>query len=118
MCDSHSMNGGKHNFYGVFDRIYTKTFPSVHPRMYLALELIGPPGDQRTLSLHFQNSSGDDVIPALSPIVVKLSDFGGCVILLDIQGLLLPSQGFYSFKVMENKALVGERVLYVEQSRG
>lgn len=116
ICDSHSMNGGKHNYYGIFDRVIANVYPCVHPSLYVAIEVQGPPGETRPLRIAFESSEGDDVIPP-SEVDASFSDYGGFTIGLQVQGLPIPRQGVYSFKVYDGDRVIGQRDLFVEPKK-
>ena len=114
LCDSHSMNGGKHHYYGVFERIKARKYPCVHQKMFVAISIYGPAEEARALRITFEDSDGGDVIPP-AQVNAKFSSYGSGTIGLDVQGLPLPRPGIYSFKIFDGQDLIGQRDLFVEQ---
>ena len=117
LCDSHTMNGGKHNYYGVFQRIMAKKFPSYQARLHLAMEFLGPPGEVRRFILKYVDSQDEEVVPALQ-FDVTFSEFGAGTCHFDLNGLPLPRPGIFSFRIFAGDTKVGERMLFLDEAKG
>jgi len=115
LCDAYSAVGGKDSLFNVFDRIFAKTFPAVHPKLYVVAEVLGAPDERRNLRLRFLDSSGNDVVPADELNAVALSAFGSGRVVVEINGLPIPRQGLFTFSLWEGDMRIGERTLYVER---
>jgi hypothetical protein len=115
-CDAYTAVGGKDSLFNVFDRIFAKTFPAVHPKLYVVAEVLGGPEERKNLRLRFRDSQGNDVVPANELNGVALTAFGSGRVVVEINGLPIPKQGLFTFSLWEGESKIGERTLYVERT--
>ena len=114
-CDAHNHLRGKHDYYGVFDRIWAKSFPVIHQQMHIGVELNGSPSTERTVDLAFCNCDGDDVLPPVKGLKVRFSAYSLAAIQLDVNGVRFPREGIYSIVVRQYGQAIGERMLFIEK---
>ncbi len=115
LCDSHSMNGGKHNYYGVFSIIGAPALPCAHPSMHLAVELLGPMDEEAEVRILFLDSDDAEVVPPPPPTKIRFSPFGVANLEIDLQGLPLPKAGIFTLVVEVQGRKVAGRTLYVQK---
>jgi hypothetical protein len=97
----------------VFNRIFVGRFPALHEMCYLAFELWTSPGDHK-LGVRIRNTDGEDVVPPLGPLDMKVAPVGQASGAIQLRGLPLAKAGIYSFVVTVDDEEVGARDLIVE----
>jgi hypothetical protein len=95
LCDGAMLVAGKWTYQGLFDRIHTFKFPTVHPEAVLAAKFSGPVGSHK-LRVQLTDSTGRLVLPELSQ-PIECPEFVDNTIALRLQNLSFSSPGFYSF---------------------
>ena len=113
LCDAHGKIAGKDCLYGVFNRIFVGRFPATHEMCYLAFELWTYPGDHK-LGVRIRNTDGQDVVPPLGPLEMKVSPVGQASGAIQLRNLPLEKAGIYGFVVEIDGEEVGQRDLIVE----
>lgn len=113
LCDAHGKIAGKDCLYGVFNRIFVGRFPATHEMCYLAFELWTSPGDHK-LGVRIRNTDGQDVVPPLGPLEMKVATVGQASGAIQLRHLPLEKPGIYSFVVEIDGTEIGARDLIVE----
>ena len=116
ICEAHSEQGGKHTYYGVFDKITADKFPCVAGKIHIGVELEGPPDEERRITVEFVDSQGSTILPPIKSLRVRFSPCRTAVVQLEVGRIRFPHDGFYSVVVRHKKVIVGERTLYLEKA--
>ena len=97
LCDGAMLVHGKWTYQGIFSVINCVAFPSVQREAVLGLQFIGPVGPH-ALRLQFVDSKGKQITPEMRQ-PIECREFMDTTVTANLQGLPLPSEGFYSFKI-------------------
>ena len=115
LCDSAADYNGKLCILGAFDTIQARELPAVHPFCSVALRFLLKEADlgQHRIRLGMIDPDGRDLLPAgkvaldLNVTAIPEHSFfvsSNCV--LNLQGLVLPAAGQYSFDVRVDSAIL------------
>ena len=103
-------SGGKLNVIGVFNRISARTFPTVHPVMYLVVRLVAELGDfdvQHQLRVILQDQDEHAIweTPEITFAMQSPPDgsLGEFTPIIGIQNLQFEQPGRYFFRVLVDK---------------
>ena len=102
LCDAATAGGGKMNILGVFDAIWTKEVPVVHPQCTVALRVRfhSSEGNKHEVSVKFIDADGKHIIPpangAININYLEGQRSGSANLIFNIQGLKLEKYGEYS----------------------
>jgi len=108
LCDSAADYNGKLCILGAFDSIQARTLPAVHPSCSVALRFLLKEADvgPHRIQLGLIDPDGRDILPAgkisidfTVPGIPEQSFFLSSNCVLNLQGLVLPVAGQYSFDV-------------------
>ncbi len=113
LCDGHAKVGGKDCVLGIFNRIFAKRFPTTHEQCYLAFELWADPGMHK-LSVRIRDTDQNDIVPALGPLDMQITESGQGSGAIQLRGLPLAKSGIYAFVVDVDGVEIGARDLFVE----
>ena len=73
ICDyAFPAQGGKACIIGIFDRIHATSFPTVHPQMFVALQLRGQRGEACELKVELIKPDGDVLASLDAKVAVTL----------------------------------------------
>ena len=117
LAEGHALNDGKHTYFNVFDRLFSAGFPCVRDKMFVGIELQGPAGEERSVTVQLIDSQGSDILPPLRNLKIRFSPFQTAVLQLNLENVRFPKQGFYEVVVKHKTISVGGRMLYVEKKR-
>ena len=114
--------GGKLNVMGIFTIIYAKSFPVVHPSMFLVVKMspdFTEYGQERKLTITLVDEDGKlEVAKITGDIQVPMSVGGNkpeINLTVDLKGLVFPKPGRYQFSVLVDKDFKGSLAIDVIQ---
>lgn len=116
-CDFAQDNGGKISMIGSFDTISTKTIPSLHPFMCLAIRirfLANEIGNHK-LEIKFQSPSSKEFLPTFKGDLDASSgktDTGTFNHVLNFLGVTLPEAGKYTIQLLVDSYHIATTHLY------
>ena len=97
---------GKINVLGVFDRISAADFPVQHPHLALVLRFVGGPTDigSHSLTIRLVTQSGEEVLALdgelqVGPVPGSQGNIMRIPHVLNLDGVVFPNPGLYSFDV-------------------
>ncbi|MBI4231658.1 hypothetical protein HY605_00375 [Candidatus Peregrinibacteria bacterium] len=114
LCDAIVDTGGKVNLLGIFSNIFTKTFPSAHPKFAIALNFTGEPAEH-TLTLRIIDTSGNEVMPPSPQLKFRCPEFGEASIGITVENLQIRAPGFLTVQVIVDGNKIGEKDLIVSK---
>ncbi|MBK1791562.1 DUF6941 family protein [Persicirhabdus sediminis] len=128
LCDFAADYNGKMVVSGTFDTLAAQALPVVHPMCTLAIRLCITPEDngQHKFSVTLIDADGkaiDDKMPIVADMPVELPDsvpFMTRNLLLNLQGLRFPEDGFYSIDISIDDELekrIPLRIVKVDQNQ-
>lgn len=123
LCDAAADYQGRLNILGVFDSIFSKTVPAVHPHCSVALRIrfsrteVG----EHSLFLHIVDYDGKMVIPPLDgKFIVEMQDherYGAINLVLNLQGLTFNSFGEYAVNISVDRHQIASLPFHVRQAK-
>jgi hypothetical protein len=125
ICDAATDSGGKLNILGVFDTIFAKSVPAVHPHCAIAVRLrltSSEQGDHK-VNVSLLQEDGKNVGPPMEvTLKFALSDAkiptGTVNYIVNLQGLKLEHSGEYSIKLTVDGKHLDSIPLYIKQQTG
>jgi hypothetical protein len=97
ICDGAMQVQGKWTYQGVFTKIHSFGLPAMHPQLSVGFSFNAAVG-AHTLKIVLVGSEGKPVAPELR-MTVECREFEDTEIIFGVGPLLLPAEGFYSFRV-------------------
>ncbi|MBI5367449.1 MAG: hypothetical protein HZA54_10470 [Planctomycetes bacterium] len=108
VCDSAVRTSGKMNALGIFNTIFVRQFPTVHPNLALVAEVVDEPGEH-TFQFHFKSSDENDVLPPPPAGKFVIGEFGSQEIAAEIGNLPLRQPGFLAVELWIDGKKAGQR---------
>ena len=115
---------GKLNILGVFDTLFSRTFPITHPQMQLVIRLEADAtevGRTRALEVRFASEDGRILFRVPGSMTIGRPPLGGGVRLehiLTLNNVQVEAPGLYRFDILVDGALVGAVPLRAEGLAG
>ncbi len=111
---------GKLNVMGIFNRIYTNTFPAQHPEMRVIISLLATPaeaGRTRHLEVKLIDEDGNGLLEWETDVDIPQYRGKPIVVnqILKFVGVTFPTPGEYAFNVLVDGDDKGTAPIYVEQ---
>jgi len=101
LCDYAFLDsGGKMCLIGIFDRIFAKTVPAIHPHAALAIQLRGDPNEPASVRIEIIRPTGASLARVEGSGVMSVQ--GGAGLQLNLSPLQLPDYGAYDCNVVVN----------------
>jgi hypothetical protein len=110
LCDfALTSKEGKLSLIGIFDRIFAQKIPSTFARFFVVAVLTGKPESQHKISLSIKNPQGNEMLPKVKEINIKLGNEGRSNIISNIVNMPLPMPGEYRATLRKEKNKLGEK---------
>ena len=112
---------GKLNLFGIFDTIFSRTFPTTHPQMQLVLRFEADPaeaGSRRDVEVQFVSADGRVLFRLPGAMTVQQRVAGDRVRMdqiLTLNNVQLEQPGRYRFHVVVDGEVAAVLPLHVEQ---
>lgn len=97
LCDGAMVVHGKWTYQGIFTAINCIAFPTIHTHAVLAMQFTGPVG-AHAIRFSLVDSGGKPILPEFRQVMECL-EFVDSTVMVNLDGIPLPTEGFYSFKV-------------------
>lgn len=123
LCNAATAEAGKLNMLGVFDTIWTKRIPAVHPQCSIVLRIRfdGVERGEHKVAVNFVDADGKHLIPpAKGTININFPDeqrSGSANLIFNIQRLKLEKHGEYSIDLAIDGRQEASLPLYVKEKR-
>lgn len=108
LCDAAVRTSGKMNALGIFNTIFVRAFPGVHPHLALLAEVLDEPGEH-TFQFHFKGSDESDLLPPTPVGKFSVGEFGTQEIVGEIGNLPLRQEGFLAVELWVDGKKTGQR---------
>jgi len=112
---------GKLNVMGIFNDIYSFSFPARHSSMHLVAKLgaeLGEYGQTRNFTVRLLEEDGNQIMDISGQFQVPKGERGRkpeVNIVLELKDVVFPKPGLYQFVILVDKDHKGELSLYVNQ---
>ncbi|MBN1869767.1 MAG: hypothetical protein JW847_04225 [Candidatus Omnitrophica bacterium] len=123
LCDAATTDGGKLNMLGVFDTIWTKKIPVVHPQCAVAMRIrfFSSEGNKHEVSVKFIDMDGKHIIRPVGGTVrinhPKEQRSTSVNLIFNIQGLKIERYGEYSIDLAVSGRTVSSLPLFVKEDK-
>lgn len=114
---------GKLNVMGIFNEINAKSFPALHPSMFIVIRFspeLGEVGEKRDLTLLLHDPDGKELINMSLPIRIPKAErgmHGSANAVIELKGVLFKSPGPHRFIALidnDQKGLLPLRVNQIQ----
>jgi hypothetical protein len=115
ICDQILREEGtkKISLLGIFNRVSSKTFPCIHPRLHIFVSVTEYEG-QADCVLKFSDSTGKEIVQLKGPL-----EFPDKLAVIEMNFCLnnvpLPNAGIYHFDFIMDNEIIGHRKFKVEE---
>lgn len=106
------------NLFGVRKHIEAPSFPHVHPRLMVYLQMTGHAGTVTGVVVIVNARTDEEVIRAQTPAVVLRDPLSIVPVYVLIEDCEFPEPGVYYFQVYFGQKLISERLFYLTEGQG
>ena len=123
LCDAATAGGGKLNMLGIFDTIWAKKIPVIHPQCTVALRIRfhSSEGDKHEVSVKFIDTDGKHIVPPTNGVIniiyLQGQRTNSANLILNIQNLKIEKFGEYSIDLAIDGNSVASLPLFVKEGK-
>jgi len=108
---------GKLNVIGVFDKIFSDSFPALQPTFSISMGIVGAKGIHK-ISIEIVSPQNKSIAIINGNIEIK-QDGGGANFVANLVGLPFPDEGKYTIKItIDNDFIDASNYLFLEKING
>lgn len=114
---------GKLNILGIFDTIFARDFPAIHPQALLIVRFeadISEAGSKKPIEIRLIDEDGAVILTVTGEVTLGKPEPGEIMqanALLTLTNIVFPHPGRFTFKIHVNQEYKGEVALRVQQPR-
>ena len=106
-------DGGKPCIIGIFDVLNTTSFPTTHPLMCIAMQLVGRAHEVGQIKVQLDRPNGD-IVAAIDGAMTMNED-GKAFVCMNLMAITFPDAGRYPVKVLSNGECLATRSMTVRR---